>query len=191
MAGVVFSDSLSAAKAATESRMLNRRRGNSPLSSGWGRQVVVPPLYCSRTAVLVALNGDVSPTATDSLLLFFPSADSASRCPRSRALISTGRQVVIRLLQRIRAAAGRVLRSNRVEELLDSLRHQVALFALEVLQLVSRRLGSADVLRRGSVYGEFSPEQVGDGRAVLPDRARRLGPIGAGEPPTARSISRW
>ena len=69
------------------------------------------------------------------------------------------------------AAADFVLLGSRVKELLDSLHHHTTLFALKVLQLVSRRLGGADVLRWGGVYWASCPEQVGDGCAVLPDRS--------------------
>ena len=76
VAGVVLSDSLSTVEAVAESRMLNRRRGDSSFSSWWGRQVVALPFQCSRAAVLVALDGDASPTMADgrsfSLLLWAP-----------------------------------------------------------------------------------------------------------------------
>ena len=79
-------------------------------------------------------------------------------------------------LRRLRAAAGFVLRGSRFEEPLDSLRHQAALFALEVVQLVRRRLGGSNILRRRSVHRATCPEQVGDGHAALLDRAKAAGP---------------
>src|SRR3954464_3883736 len=68
-AGVVLSDSLSAAQATSESRMFYRRRGDSPLSARRRGHIVVPPLHCFGAAVLVALDGDTSPTAACSRLL--------------------------------------------------------------------------------------------------------------------------
>ena len=133
VAGVVLSDSLSAAKATSESRMLNRRRGNSPLSSGRGRQVVVPPLHCSRAAVLVALDGDVSPAAAGSRLLVSSIAEAASRRPRCRAFLSPGRRIVVLPVGRFNAAASFLLLGSRVKELLDALRHVATLVALELV----------------------------------------------------------
>src|SRR3954468_10445108 len=111
--------------------MFHRRWGDSPLSARRRGHVVVPPLYRFRAAVLVALDGDMSPTAACSRLLVFPSTDAAGRRPRRRALISAGWQIVFLLLWSFGAATGRVLRASRVEESLDSLRHRSALFALE------------------------------------------------------------
>ena len=91
VAGIVLSNSLSAAKAVAESRMLNGWWGDSPFFARRGRQIVVPPLYHFGAAVLVALDGDASPTVADSRILLFSSADAASRRPRRRALISAGR----------------------------------------------------------------------------------------------------
>ena len=133
MAGVILSDSLSAAKATSESRMLNRWRRNSPLSSGRGRQIIVPPFYCSWAAVLVALDGDVSPTMTGSRLLLFPSANSASRRLGGRALVPAGRRIIVSLVGRFSAAAGLLLLSSRVEELLNTLLHVATLVALELV----------------------------------------------------------
>src|SRR4051812_29309375 len=123
--------------------MLNGRWRDSPLSAGRRRHIVVPSLYCFRAAILVALDGDMSPTAACSRLLVFPSMDAASRRPRCRALISAGWQIIFLLLRSFGAAAGRVLRAGRIEESLDSLRHQSALFAFKVFQLVCRRLGAS------------------------------------------------
>src|SRR3954468_15591800 len=108
--------------------MFNGRWRDSPFSAGWWRHIVVPPLYRFRAAVLVALDGDMSPTAVGSRLLVFPPADAASRRPRCRALVSAGWQIIFLPLWFFGAAAGRVLRAGRVEESLDSLRHQSALF---------------------------------------------------------------
>ena len=85
-------------------------------------------------------------------------------------------KVVVWPLRRLRAAAGLVLHGGRVEEPLDSLHHEAALFALEIVQLIRRCLGGSDVLRRGSVHRATCPEQVGDGYAALLDRAKAAGP---------------
>ena len=94
-------------------------------------------------------------------------------------------RVIVWLLRRLRAAAGLVLRGGRVEEPLDSLHHEAALFALEIVQLVCRFLGGSDVLRWCSVHRAACPKQVGEGYAALLDRAKAAGPAGAGEPPKA------
>ena len=119
MAGLILSDSLSAAKATSESRMLNRRRGNSPLSSGRGRQVVVPPFHRFGAAVFVALDGDVSPTVADSRLLVLLPTGPASRRPRCHTLVSARRWVIVLALWLLCAAAGIILRGSRIEELLN------------------------------------------------------------------------
>ena len=67
----------------------------------------------------------------DSQLLVLYSSGTASRRPRRRAFISA--RVVVWPLRRLRAAAGLVLRGSRVEEPMDSLHHQAALFSLEVV----------------------------------------------------------
>ena len=85
-------------------------------------------------------------------------------------------RVVVRPLRCLHAAAGLVLRSGRVEEPLDSLHHEVALFALKIVQLIRRCLGGSDILRRCSVHGAASPKQAGDGYAALLDRAKAAGP---------------
>ena len=174
MVGVILSNSLSAAKAVAESRMVNRQWGDSPLLAGRGRRTVVPLFHYSRAAVLVALYGNVSQTVADSRILVFPSSGATSRRPRRRALIS-GR-VVVWLQRRLRAAAGLVLRGGRVEKPLDSLHHEVALFALEIVQLIRRCLGSLDVLRWRGIHGAASPKQAGDGYAALLNRAKVAGP---------------
>ena len=125
-------------------------------------------------AVSVALYGNVSPTVADSRILVFPSSGATSRCPRRRALISA--KVIVLPLRRLCVEAGLVLHGSRVEEPLDSLHHQAALFAREVVQLVRRRLGGSNVLRRCSVHRASCPEQVGDGYAALLDRAKAAGP---------------
>ena len=169
VAGVIFSDSLSVAKAVAESRMVNRRRGDSPLLARRRRRAVVPSFHCSRAAVSIVLYGNASPTVADSWLLVSSSSGAASRRPRRCALISA--KVVVLPLWRLRAAAGLVLRGSRVEEPLDSLHHEAALFALEIVQLVCRFLGGSDVLRWCSVHRAACPKQVGDGYAALLDRA--------------------
>ena len=74
-------------------------------------------------------------------------------------------------LRRLGAAAGIILRGNRVEELLNSLRHYAALFAFEVVELVCRRLGGTDILCGRGIHRAISPEEVRDCRAALSDRA--------------------
>ena len=69
------------------------------------------------------------------------------------------------------AAAGIILRGSRVEELLNLLRHYVALFAFEVVELVCRRLGGADVLCGRGIHRAISPKEVGDCRTALSNRA--------------------
>ena len=129
VAGVVFPDSLSAAKAVAESRMINGRRGDSPLLARRGRRTVVPSFYCSRAAVSVALYGNVSPTLADSRILVLSSSGTASQRLRRRALVSA--KVVVLPLRGLRAVAGLVLRGGRVKEPLDSLHHEAALFGLD------------------------------------------------------------
>ena len=133
MAGVILSNSLSAAKAVTESRMVNRRRGDSPLLAGRGRRTVIPLFHCSRAAILVALYGNASPAAAGSQLLVSSIADATSRRPRCRALLSAGRRVVIFPVGRFSAAAGLLLLGSRVKELLDALRHVATLVSLELV----------------------------------------------------------
>ncbi len=125
---------------------------------------------------MVALYGNASPAVADNRILFFPSSGATSRRLRRRALISAWRRVAVLSLRRLGAAAGLILCGSRVEELLDSLCHQAALFALEVVQLVRHRLGGSNVLRRRGVHRAICPEQVGDGHAALLDRAKAAGP---------------
>ena len=174
MAGVVLSNSLFAAKAVPESRMVNRRWGDSPLLAGRGRRAVVPSFHCSRAAVSITLYGNASLTVADSRLLVSSSSAATSRRPRGRALVSV--KVVVWPMRRLRAAAGLVLRGGRVEEPLDSLHHEAAFFALEIVQLIRRCLGGSDVLRRCSVHWAASPKQAGDSYAALLDRAKAAGP---------------
>ena len=173
MAGVILSDSLSAAKAVAKSRMFHGWRGDLSLSARRGSQVVVPPFHRFGAAVLVALDGAASPTVADSRLLVLPSSGTASRRPRRRALISV--RVVVWPLRCLRAAAGLVLRGGRVEEPLDSLHHEAALFALEIVQLIRRCLGGSDVLRWHGIHGAANPKQAGDGYAALLNRAKAAG----------------
>ena len=133
VAGVVLSDSLSAAKVVAESRMFHGRWGDLSFSARRGRQIVVPPLYCFGAAVLVALDGDASPTAASSRLLVSSIAGATSRRPGCRALVSARRWVVILPIGRFSAAPGLLLLSSRVEELLDSLRHVATLVALKLV----------------------------------------------------------
>src|SRR3954466_2888179 len=155
--------------------MVYRRWGDPRLCGRWRGHIVVPPLYCFRAAVLVALDGDMSPTAACSRLLVFPSADAASRRPRCRSLISAGWQIIFLLLWSFGAAAGCILRAGRVEESLDSLRHQSALFAFKVFQFVCRCLSGSNVLCGRGVYGAVGPAHAGDVRAqaAWPHRGRR------------------
>ena len=133
MAGVILSDSLPAAKAVAECRMLNRRRGDASLPAGRRRRTVVSSLHRSWAAVLVALDSDASLSVAGSRLLVSSTADATSRRPGCRALVSSGRRIVVSPVGRFGPAPGILLLSSRVEELLNSLRHHAALFALEVL----------------------------------------------------------
>ena len=74
-------------------------------------------------------------------------------------------------------AGGLVLRGSRVQELLDSLRHEAALVAVAFVQLIRYRLGGPDVLRRRGVDGALYPEHAGDGRAMLPNCAEAARPL--------------
>ena len=156
MAGVVLSDSLSAAKAVAECRVFNRRRGDAPFPARGRRRTVVPSFHCSRAAVSVALYGNASLTVAGSRLPIPSSSGAASRRPRCRALISV--KVVDGPLRRLRAAAGLVLHGGCVEEPLDSLHHEAAFFALEIVQLIRRCLGGSDVLRWCSIHGAAIPK---------------------------------
>ena len=60
---------------------------------------------------------------------------------------------------------------GRIDKLLDASGHVGGLVRPQSIQLVCGRLGGADVLRRRGIHGVIGPEQVGDGRAVLSDRA--------------------
>ena len=120
---------------------------------------------------MVALDGDVSPTVAGSQLLVLLPTSPASRHSGRCALVSAGRRVIILSLRRLCAATGLVLRGGRVEELLNSLRHYAALFAFEVVELVCRRLGGTDILCGRGIHRAISPEEVGDCRAALSDRA--------------------
>ena len=168
VASIILSNSLSAAKAVAESRMVNRRRGDSPLLAGRERRTVVPSFHCSRAAISVALYGNASPTVADNRLLVLSSSGAASRRPRCRALISV--RVVVWPLRRLSATAGLVLRGGRVEKPLDSLHHEAALFALKIVQLIC--------LCR-------CPNRLAMATPRCWTAPRRLGPAGAGEPPTA------
>ena len=89
------------------------------------------------------------------------------------------------------AAAGFLLHGGRIKELLKAFCHAVLLVALQVVQLVCRRLGSAQVLHGGGVYWAVGSQHAGDGGAALSDHHQPLGLPAAGVPPTSRSISRW
>ena len=89
MAGIVLSDSFTAAQPAAERRVLNRQWGGVPLPAGWrGRRTVVPPFHSSRAAILVALNGEARPTAVGSRLIV-PSVAGTACCqrPGGRAML--------------------------------------------------------------------------------------------------------
>ena len=90
-------------------------------------------LYSSRVAIRVALDGDASPAAAGSRLLVSSVADATSRRPGCRALISARKRIVISPVGRFSAAAGLLLLSDRVEELLDVLHHVATLIALELV----------------------------------------------------------
>ncbi len=89
--GVILSNSLSAAKAVTESRMVNRRRGDSPLLAGRGRRTIVPSFHCSRAAVSVALYGNASPTVADSQLLESSSSGASAQQSASFCVAAASR----------------------------------------------------------------------------------------------------
>ena len=74
-------------------------------------------------------------------------------------------------LRRLGAAAGIILHGSRGEELLNSLRHYAPLFAFKVVELVCRRLGGMDIFCGRAIHRAISPEEVGDCRATLSDRA--------------------
>ena len=74
-------------------------------------------------------------------------------------------------LWRLGTAADIILRGGRVEELLNLLRHYAALFAFKVVELVCRHLGGTDILCGRGIHRAISPEEVGDCRAALSDRA--------------------
>jgi len=156
VAGSILSNSLLAARAVTDSRMVNRRWGDSPLLAGRGRRTVARSFHCPWAAVSVALYGNASPTVADSRLLVSSSSGAASQRPRRCAWISV--KVVVGSLRRLRAAAGLVLRGGRIEKPLDSLHHEAAFFALEIVQLVRRCLGGSDVLCWCSVHREACPK---------------------------------
>ena len=86
-----------------------------------------------RAAFRVALDSDAGPAAAGSRLLVSSTADATSRHPGCRALVSAGRQTVILPVGRLSAAAGLVLLSSRVKELLDALRHVATLVSLELV----------------------------------------------------------
>ena len=86
-------------------------------------------------------------------------------------MVSARRWVVVLVLQHLGAAAGVILRGSLVEELLNSLRHDAALFAFEVVELVCRHLGGTDILCGCGIHRAIRPEEVGDCRAALSDRA--------------------
>ena len=91
-------------------------------------------------------------------------------------MVSARKQVVIPSARRISVAAGLVLLSSRVKESLAALRHQATLFALELVQLVCRRLGGSNILRRCGVDGAIRPKHIGDSRTALLDRAEAARP---------------
>ena len=66
--------------------------------------------------------------------------------------------------------------SSRVKESLQALRHQAKLFALELVQLVRRRLGISNVLCRRGVNRAIRLKQIGDSRTTLLDRAKAARP---------------
>ncbi len=74
-------------------------------------------------------------------------------------------------LRRLSVAAGIILHGSRVEELLNSLCHYAALFAFEVVKIICRRLGGADILCGRGIHRAIGPEEVVDRRAALSDHA--------------------
>ena len=63
MAGVILSDSFSAAESVAKSRVCDRRRGEASFSSRRGRRQIPLVFHRSRAALRVALDGDASPAA--------------------------------------------------------------------------------------------------------------------------------
>ena len=134
MAGIILSDSFSAAQPVAGRRVLNRRRGGAPLPARRRRRrAIAPLLHSSWAPVLVVFDCDVSLAAAGSRLLVSSSADVTSRRPRCRALISAGRRIVVLLAGRLSAATGLVLLICRIEEPLDALRHLAMLFGLKLV----------------------------------------------------------
>ena len=113
MAGIVFSDSFSGAKPATETRVINRRQGDVPFSTQ-GRVIIARSFHCSWAAVLVALDGDVRPAVACSQLLVSSSAGAASQRPGCRAVVLAKGRFFVPLGGYFSAAAGLVLRGGRV-----------------------------------------------------------------------------
>ena len=100
---------------------------------GRGRRTVVPSFHCSWAAVSVALDGDACSAAASSQLSVSSIADAACRRPGGRALLSVRGRDLNPLAGSFRAAAGFLLRSSRINELLDSLHHVATLVALELV----------------------------------------------------------
>ena len=95
MAGIILSDSLSAAKAVAECRMRDRRRSGVSCSTRQGRQLVALPLYCTRVVILAPLDGEARPATAGSRLVALSSAGATGRRPGCRPMIlAWGRLVV-------------------------------------------------------------------------------------------------
>ena len=75
----------------------------------------------------------------------------------------------------LHAAAGLLLRGDRVDELLNALRHAAMLVTLQVVQLVCCCLGSTQVLHGRSIDRAVYPKHASDGSVALSDRAHAAG----------------
>ena len=135
MAGVILADSFSATQSAAESRMRDRRRSGVSLPMRRRRGRIAPPFYSLRTAFCVTLNGDSSPAAAGSRLLFFPCTGVA----RSRR---SGRRAVLSAWGRTFSTdTGFMPLCGRVDKLLDASGHVGELVGPQSIQLVCGRLG--------------------------------------------------
>ena len=114
MAGIILSDSLLAAKAVAECRMRDRRGRGVPRSMRRGRRLVASPLYCTRAAFVVPLDGDACPIAAGSRLVALSSAGATSRRPGGRPMISAWGRLVVLSGWDFGTAGGLVLRGCRV-----------------------------------------------------------------------------
>ena len=114
VAGIILSDSLSAAKAVAECRVRDRRRSRVPRPTRWRRRRIALPLHSSRAVVLVSLDGEACPTATGSRLVASSSAGATSRRPGRRPMVLTRGRFVVPSGGHFSAAANFVLHGGHV-----------------------------------------------------------------------------